>query len=120
MGGFFKSLFGGGGSKSSGGGGGGGGSSANKKLFTPEQVSQVTKDYGSQGLAKWNQIMAGMGAGGGTGDSLTQAIQSQADAMGKSLSGLTQSSGYGSDGMAQLEAILKGVEPGIGAKYPLY
>jgi|SRR6185295_12021745 len=117
MGNFFKNLFGGGGSSKPSGGGGGG---ANKKLFTPEQVSQVSKDYSSQGLAKWNQIMAGMEAGGGTGDNLTQAIQSQADAMGKSLSGLTQSSGYGSDGMAQLESILKGIEPGIGAKYPLY
>ena len=118
MPGLIKGIFGGGGQKSSGGGGGGGG--AAKKLFTPEQVQKVTKDYTSQGGAKWNQILANMGAGGGTGQDLTGAIESQAQALGSQLGELNTGSGYGEDGMSQLSNILKSLEGGIGAKYPVY
>lgn len=91
------------------------------KLFTPEQITKVSKDYQSQALAKWNQIMSGMGAGGGTGGpDLTSTIAKQAGDLGGALGGLTQASGYGADGMKNLEAILRGVEPGISPTYSLY
>jgi hypothetical protein len=123
MGKIFSKLF----------GGGGGGkqpkqqaaapaaaAAASKKLFTPEQITKVTGDYGKQGQAKWNQIMAGMGAGGGTGGDLSSAIQNQATQLGSSLGDLTDQSGYGADGMGQLSQIIKGVEGGGGYKYPVY
>jgi len=92
-----------------------------KTLFTPEQISKATDTYRSEGNAKWNQIMAGiMGAGGGTGGDFTSAIGSQADSLAQALGKLTDQSGYGSDPMAALSTILKGVEGGIGAKYPVY
>jgi len=93
---------------------------AAKKLFSPEQVQKVTKDYTSQGGAKWNQILANMGAGGGTGQDLTGAIESQAQTLGSQLGELTDQSGYGADGQGQLSQILKNLEGGIGAKYPVY
>ena len=123
MGKMLSGLFGGGGGskpKKEAGGGGEAQAAAAKKLFAPEQIQKITKDYGAQGNAKWNQIMAGMGAGGGTGGDFSSAIQSQADQMGQKLSGLTDQSGYGSDGMGQLQQILKGVEGGMGAKYSVY
>jgi hypothetical protein len=118
------------------GGGGGGGSkqkaapaqllqnvqkAAPKTLFQPEQIKQATDKYSSEGTAKWNQILANMGAGGGTGGpDLTTQIGSQADAMGKALGGLTTESGYGDSPTANLDAILKGVEGGISPKYSVY
>ena len=121
MGKMLSGLFGGGGDKpKQQASGGEAQAAAAKKLFAPEQIQKITKDYGSQGNAKWNQIMAGMGAGGGTGGDFSSAIQSQADQMGQKLSGLTDQSGYGADGMGQLQQILKGVEGGMGAKYAVY
>lgn len=90
------------------------------KLFNPEQIAKATKDYSAQGGAKWNQIMAGMGAGGGTGGDFNKAIESQAQTMGSKLGELTDQSGYGADGMGQLAQILKSVEGGIGAQYPVF
>lgn len=114
-------LFGGGKQKTSGGGGGGGGGSApGPKLFTPEQVAKATKDYTSQGTAKWGQILANMGAGGGTGGDLSTAISDQAKQLGTQLGGLTDSSGYGSDGMSQLSNIMASLEKGMNAKYSVY
>ncbi len=120
MGGFFKSIFGGGGSSGGGGGGGGGKAEATKKLFTPEMVSKATTDYTNRGTAKWNQIMSGMGAGGGTGGDIPGAIQGQAKTVGEKLAELTTGSGYGTDASANMDQILKGVEGGIGAKYPIF
>jgi hypothetical protein len=91
-----------------------------KTLFTPEQISKATDTYRNEGSAKWNQIMANMGAGGGTAGDFSSAIGSQADSLAQALGKLTDQSGYGSDPMAALPAILKGVEGGIGAKYPVY
>jgi len=114
-------LFGGGAKKPSAAPTTGGGAPAGgNKLFNPEQVAKATKDYSSAGNAKWNQIMSNMGAGGGTGGDFTKAIESQAQTMGSKLGELTDQSGYGGDGMAQLQQILKGVEGGIGASYPVY
>jgi hypothetical protein len=116
-------LFGGGGSKqksSGGGGAGGGAAAAAKALFSPEQVTKNVADYKTQGGAKWNQILANMGAGGGTGGDVTGTISSQADQFGKALSGLTDQSGYGSDPTAQMQQILKSVEGGITPKYSVY
>ena len=93
---------------------------AGKKLFNPEQISKATKDYSSAGTAKWNQIMSGMGAAGGTGGDLSGAIASQADQMGKALAELTPESGYGADPTANMQQILSGVEKGISPKYSVY
>jgi hypothetical protein len=110
----------------SGGGGGGGGGPAEvakaKALFQPEQVKQATDRYTQQGTAKWNQILANMGAGGGTtgGPDVASQIGSQAKSMGSALGKLTSESGYGSDPMANLDQILRGVEGGISPKYTVY
>jgi Mrp family chromosome partitioning ATPase len=93
-----------------------------KNLFSsPEQIKQATDQYTQQGTAKWNQILAGMGAGGGTGgpDVATQ-IGNQASQLGTRLGMLNSDSGYGSDPMANLDAIMKGVEGGISPKYSVY
>ncbi len=92
-----------------------------KALFQPEQIKQATDKYTTEGTAKWNQILANMGAGGGTGgpDVPTQ-IGTQATSLGGALEKLTDQSGYGADPMANLDAILKGVEGGIGPKYSVY
>lgn len=112
-------MFGGGKPKT--GGGAAQAATAGKKLFNPEQIAKVTGDYTKKGEAKWNQIMSSMGAGGGTGGpDISQAISGQAASLGQKLGELTDQSGYGSDGMAQLDQILKGLEPGIGAKYSVY
>lgn len=89
-----------------------------KKLFSPEQITKATTDYGKAGEAKWNQIMAGMGAGGGTGGDLSGSIANQATTMGQKLSELTDASGYGSEG--NIGDIMKQLEGGIGAKYSVY
>ena len=117
MGNFFKSIFGGNNNNNS---SSGSSAPAAKKLFSPEQVQKVTKDYTTQGNAKWQQIMAGMQAGGGTGGDLTGAIENQAKSLGTQLGELTDQSGYGNDGMSQLSNILKNLEGGIGAKYNVY
>lgn len=94
---------------------------AGGKLFTPEQIGKVTGDYQKQALAKWNQILTNMGAAGGTGGpDLATAIASQAKNLGSSLGGLTGASGFGTDGMANLDQILRSVEPGINPAYALY
>lgn len=111
-------MFGGGKKQPS--GGGGGGSAPGKKLFTPEQVTKATKDYTSQGTAKWNQILANMGAAGGTGGDLSTAIADQAKQLEGKLSGLTDASGYGSDGMGQMQQILASVEKGLSPKYSVF
>jgi len=91
------------------------------KLFTPTQVSQITKNYGNQATAKWNQILSNMGAGGGTGGpDVPMAISKQATDLGSALGNLTTASGYGSEGMGNLDQILRGVEPGINPQYALY
>lgn len=113
----FKGIFGGGKQKAPSAAPAGG----DKKLFTPEQIQQATKDYSSQGLSKWNQILSNMGAGGGTGgQDITQAISDQATSLGNKLGELTQASGYGSEGMGQLPQIMKALEGQIGAKYSVY
>jgi hypothetical protein len=110
----------------SGPGGGGGGGAADvtkpKTLFQPEQIKQAQDRYTQAGTAKWNQILANMGAGGGTtgGPDVATQIGSQAKTLGSALGKLTSESGYGSDPMANLDAILKGVEGGIGPKYSVY
>lgn len=91
---------------------------AGKKLFTPEQVKTATGDYSKQGEAKWNQIMSGMGAGGGTGGDFSNAIQNQASTLGSKLSELTDQSGYGAEG--NIGDIMKQLEGGIGAQYKVY
>jgi len=101
-------------------GGGGAPAATGAKLFNPEQVAKATKDYTTAGGAKWNQIMSNMGAGGGTGADFSKAIESQAQTMGAKLSELTDQSGYGADGAANLPAILKQLEGGIGAQFPVY
>ena len=115
----FKGLFGGGGGskkvETS------GSAPAAKKLFSPEQVQQVTKNYGRDAGAKWNQIMAGMQAGGGTGGpDLSATIQNQASTLGGKLGELTTASGYGEDGMGQAQNILRDLEKGAGFQYNLY
>jgi hypothetical protein len=118
MGKVFSSLFGGGQKQKS---SGAAQPAATKKLFNPEQIAKVTGDYTKKGEAKWNSILANMGAGGGTGGpDVSTAISGQAQALGSKLGELTDQSGYGSDGMAQIDQILKGLEPGIGAKYSVY
>ena len=94
---------------------------ASKNLFNPEQIKTAQDRYTNQGTAKWNQIMANMGAGGGTGgpDVPTQ-IGSQATSLGTALAGLNTDSGYGDQPMNNLDAILKGVEGGIAPKYSVY
>lgn len=115
-------LFGGGKKTQPTGGGGGGGAgagAAKAALFTPEQVQKATTDYTQRGTAKWNQIMAGMGAGGGVGGpDLPQQIQTQAQSLGQKLGELTGASGYGS--APNVEDVLRSLEPGIGARYPIY
>ena len=116
-----KGLLGGGGDKpKQQASGGEAQAAAAKKLFAPEQIQKITKDYGAQGGAKWNQVFANSGMGAGTGGDFNSAIQSQADTLGSKIGELTDQSGYGGDGMGQLQNILKGVEGGIGAKYPVY
>jgi len=93
-----------------------------KNLFSsPDQIKQATDRYTQTGTAKWNQIMANMGAGGGTGgpDVSTQ-ISQQASQLGNALGLLNTDSGYGSDPMANLDAVLKGAESGIAPKYSVY
>jgi hypothetical protein len=93
-----------------------------KNLFSsPDQIKQATDRYTQTGTAKWNQILANMGAGGGTGgpDVATQ-IGQQANQLGTALGMLNTDSGYGSDPTANMDAILKGAESGIGAKYAVY
>jgi hypothetical protein len=94
---------------------------AAKNLFQPDQIKQATDRYSQEGTAKWNQILSNMGAGGGTGgpDVATQ-IGSQASQLGTSLGQLNTDSGYGSDPMSNLDAIMKGVEGGINPKYAVY
>lgn len=115
----FSGLFGGG-QKQAKPESGAAGAAGAKKLFTPEMIAKATKDYGTQGTAKWNQIMTGMGAGGGTGGDITGAIQSQASQLGQALGGLTDQSGYGSDPTSQMQQILKSVESGFNPKYSVY
>lgn len=92
-----------------------------KALFAPEQIKQATDRYTSEGNAKWNQIYANMQAAGGTGGpDVTGGITSQADAMSKALGGLTTESGYGDNPLANMDAILRGVEGGINPKYSVY
>jgi hypothetical protein len=113
----------------SGGGGdsGGGGGAAQqiaskpKALFQPDQIKTATDKYTTENTAKWNQILANMGAAGGTGGpNVTTQIGNQAQALGGALGKLNTESGYGTDPMANLDAIMKGVEGGIGPKYSLY
>jgi len=94
---------------------------AAKNLFLADQIKQATDRYSQEGTAKWNQILSNMGAGGGTGgpDVATQ-IGSQANQLGTSLGQLNTDSGYGSDPMNNLDAIMKGVEGGINPKYSVY
>lgn len=90
-------------------------------LFAPSQIKQAQDQYTQQGNAKWNQIMAGMGAGGGTGGpDVTGQIGTQANALGSALQGLTTESGFGDNPMSNLDAILKSVEGGINPKYSVY
>jgi len=96
----------------------GGAGGAAKALFNPEQIAKATKDYTTQGGAKWNQIYAGMGAGGGTGGDFSKAIETQAQTMAGKLGELTDQSGYGSD-PGQISQIMKQLEGGIGAQYPV-
>jgi hypothetical protein len=92
-----------------------------KNLFTPEQVAKAQQDYTTAGTAKWNQIMSGMGAGGGTGGpDISTQIGDQANKLGVALAGLNTDSGYGSDPTANMQNILKGVESGISPKYAVY
>lgn len=111
-----------------GGGGGGGGAAATAKakpLFTQPQIAQATDKYTSENTAKWNQIIANMGAGGGGqagspyGDVPGQ-IGQQATSLGQALGKLTTESGYGENPMANLDAILRGTESGISPRYALY
>lgn len=91
------------------------------RLFTPDMITKATDTYRQEGLAKWNQILSNMGAGGGTGGpDLTTTIDKQAASMAGALGGLTSASGYGDNPLANMGAILRGVEPGIGAQYPVY
>ncbi len=89
-----------------------------KKLFSPEQITKATTDYGKSGEAKWGQILSNMGAAGGTGGDLTGTIANQASTMGQKLGELTDASGYGSEG--NINDIMKQLEGGIGAKYSVY
>lgn len=92
-----------------------------KALFSPEQVTKTVADYKNQGGAKWNQILANMGAGGGTGGpDVTKTISSQADQFGKALGALTDKSGFGSDPSSQMQQILQSVESGINPQYAVY
>jgi len=94
---------------------------AAKNLFQPEQIKQAQDRYTQQGTAKWNQILSNMGAGGGTGGpDVTTQIGSQASSLGTALGQLNTDSGYGDNPMNNLDAILKGVEPGISPKYSVY
>lgn len=94
---------------------------SSKNLFMPDQIKTAQDKYTQAGNAKWNQIMAGMGAGGGTGgpDVATQ-IGNQASSLGTALGQLNTDSGYGDNPMANMDAILKGVEGGISPKYSVY
>ena len=114
-----------GGNEQSSSSGGGGGSKAvdvaPKKLFNTDQIKSATDKYTSEGTAKWNQILANMGAGGGTGGpDLSQQIGSQAQQLSQALGGLTTASGYGDNPMSSLDMILKNVEGGISPKYPVF
>lgn len=92
-----------------------------KNLFQPDQIKQAQDKYTQTGNAKWNQIMAGMGAGGGTGGpDINTQIGQQASSLGTALGQLNTDSGYGDNPMANLDAILKGVEGGINPKYSVY
>jgi hypothetical protein len=103
-----------------GGAAGAPGGAGGAKLFNPEQVAKATKDYTAAGGAKWNQIMSNMGAGGGIGGpDFSKAIESQAQTMGAKLGELTGESGYGND-PGQVAQIMKQLEGGIGAQYPVY
>lgn len=95
---------------------------ASKNLFSSsDQIKQATDKYTQQGTAKWNQILSNMGAGGGTGGpDVASQIGSQASQLGSQLGLLNTDSGYGSDPMANLDAILKGVEGGIKPKYSVF
>lgn|SRR5574341_2276482 len=118
-----KALGGGAGEGKERGGGGPAAQIARARapLFAPSQIKEAQDKYSQTGTAKWNQILAGMGAGGGTGgpDVATQ-IGSQANQLGSALQGLTTESGYGDSPMGNLDAILKGVESGISPKYSVY
>lgn len=89
-----------------------------KKLFSPEQITKATSDYGKAGDAKWGQILSNMGAAGGTGGDVTGTIANQASTMGQKLGELTDASGYGSQG--NINDIMKQLEGGIGAKYSVF
>lgn len=94
---------------------------AAKALFNPQQIQQATDRYSKEGTAKWNQVLANMGAGGGAGGpDVASQIGSQAQQMGTALGGLTTASGYGDNPMANMDAILKGVEGGINPKYSVF
>lgn len=90
-------------------------------LFAPSQIKEAQDKYTQTGTAKWNQILAGMGAGGGTGGpDVTTQIGNQANQLGSALQGLTTESGYGDNPLSNMDAILKGVEGGISPKYSVY
>ncbi len=94
---------------------------AAKNLFAPDQIKTAQDKYTQTGNAKWNQIMAGMGAGGGTGGpDINTQIGNQANSLGTALGQLNTDSGYGENPMANMDAILKGVEGGINPKYSVY
>lgn len=89
------------------------------KLFSdPNDITKATDQYKQAGLAKWNQIFSNMGGAPG-GVNINDAINSQAESMAGTLGGLTTASGYG-DKPTDIAGILRGAEPGIGAKYPVY
>jgi hypothetical protein len=93
---------------------------AAKNLFQPDQIKQATDQYSRENIAKWNQINAGMGAGGGTGGpDVNTTIGNQANEMGTWLAGLNTDSGYGSDPMANLPSIFKAGDSAINSKYGL-
>lgn len=94
---------------------------ASKNLFQPEQIKTAQDRYTQQGNAKWNQILSNMGAAGGTGGpDVTTQIGNQASSLGTALGQLNTDSGYGKDPMANLDAIMKGVEGGISPKYSVF
>ena len=94
---------------------------ARAPLFAPSQIKEAQDKYTQTGTAKWNQILAGMGAGGGTGGpDVTTQIGNQANQLGSALQGLTTESGYGDNPLSNMDAILKGVEGGISPKYSVY
>ncbi len=66
-----------------------------KKLFTPTQSEQVSKRYGQSAEAKWQQILAGMKAGGPAEKDVSTGIASQAKSLAEELGKVTSESGFG-------------------------